>query len=203
MGFFIVMWQRVQVFECLTQFDWPWVPMQWVIRMNQNFRENYTIIRVFRALDWLSSMSGTEVMAQKPRCAQILKKCRSLSLPLAACADSDNSPPGGEHDSELLKPSKNAWSLVACTEKKTFEISVCGFRWASSRWGSVLLFLFFMASSPRQWAEIVAQSLVRFYPGIWIFRALDLFLSVSRANVMAKRPEILCKSSRKIVGKFS
>jgi len=30
-----------------------------------------------------------------------------------------------------------------------------------------------MTSSPGQWAEIVAQNLVVFWAGIWIFRALD------------------------------
>ena len=39
--------------------------------MSQIFRSslfgNYTIIRVFRALDWLSSISGTKIMDQIPK----------------------------------------------------------------------------------------------------------------------------------------
>jgi len=43
------------------------------------------IIRVYRALDWPSSMSKTKVMAQKPRCTQNSKNCsKSMSLPLTA-----------------------------------------------------------------------------------------------------------------------
>jgi len=43
------------------------------------------IIRVYRALDWPSSLSRTKVMAQKPCCSQNSKNCRkSMSLPLTA-----------------------------------------------------------------------------------------------------------------------
>ena len=59
------------------------------------------------------------------------ENCRkSMSLPLAACADSDNSP--REHDRELFEPSRDSWSLAVCTEKK-LEVWVWGFRWVSSR----------------------------------------------------------------------
>jgi len=34
------------------------------------------IIRVYRALDWPSSMSRTNVMAPKPRCTQNSRNCR-------------------------------------------------------------------------------------------------------------------------------
>jgi len=49
-------------------------------------------------------MSGTKVMAQKPRCAQNSKNC--MSLPLAAGAARDNSP--REHARELFEPSKDS-----------------------------------------------------------------------------------------------
>jgi len=43
------------------------------------------IIRVYRALDWPSSMSRTKIMAQKSHCTQNSKNCRkSMSLPLRA-----------------------------------------------------------------------------------------------------------------------
>jgi len=59
-------------------------------------------------------MSGTKVMAQKPRCAQKSKNCRkSMSLPLAAIVASGNSQ--REHDRELFKPLKDSWSLLVCT----------------------------------------------------------------------------------------
>jgi len=49
-------------------------------------------------------MSGTKVMAQKPRCAQKSKNC--MSLPLAAGAARDDSP--REHARELFEPSKDS-----------------------------------------------------------------------------------------------
>jgi len=105
------------VFKILTNFDWPWTPIQLVKNSSQTFCGNYMIIPVYRALDWPSSMSGTKVMAQKPRCAQKSKNC--MSLPLAASAARDNSP--REHARELLKPSKNSWSVLVCTEKNLFR----------------------------------------------------------------------------------
>jgi len=48
-----------------------------------------------------------------------------------------------------------------------------------------------MTSSPEQWAEIVAQSLVVFEGGIWFFGALDRLPSVSGAPVRARRPQII------------
>jgi len=66
-------------------------------------------------------------MAQKSRCAQRPKNCKSL--PLAASAARDNSP--REHARELFEPSKDLRSLLVCNEKKTFEIWVRGFRWVA------------------------------------------------------------------------
>jgi len=129
--------------------------------LDQNFCGNYVVIRVYRTLDWPSSMSGTKVMPPKSHFTPKSENCRkSMSLPLAACANSDNSP--REHDRELFEPLKDSWNLVVCTAKKTFETWVWGFRWVSSEWGKVLLFFGFsyMTLLPRQWAEIVAQSLV-------------------------------------------
>jgi len=74
------------------------------------------IIRVYRVFDWPSSMSGTKVRAQKKNFTPKSENCRkSMSLPLAACADSDYSPT--EHDWELFEPWKDSWSLLVCTEK--------------------------------------------------------------------------------------
>jgi len=52
-------------------------------------------------------MSGTRIMAQKPRFAQKSKKRRkSMSLALATCAVGYNSP--REYASELFEPSKDS-----------------------------------------------------------------------------------------------
>jgi len=59
-----------------------------------------------------------------------------MSLPLAACADSDNSPL--EHDSELFESSKDWWSR-SLHWQKTFGFGLgvwaWGFRWVSSERG--------------------------------------------------------------------
>jgi len=78
------------------------------------------------------------------------ENCRkSMSLPLAACADSDNSP--REHDRELFEPSRDSWGLAVCTEKKPWGLGL-GFSV-----GVVKVGFSFMTSSPRQQAEIVSQ----------------------------------------------
>jgi len=52
-------------------------------------------------------MSGTNVMAPKPRFTTKSENYRkNTSVPLVACADSDNFP--REHDSELFEPSKDS-----------------------------------------------------------------------------------------------
>ena len=80
---------------------------------------NYTLSRVDIALSWPSSLSGTKVMAQKPYFAPKSENCRKcMSLPLAATVARDNLPL--KDASELYEPSKDSWSLLVCTEKKTF-----------------------------------------------------------------------------------
>ena len=59
-----------------------------------------------------------------------------------------------------FEPSKHLWSLVVCTEKKTFEISVWGFRWVSLDWGNVLRFLVILLwlhrpdNEPKLWLKL-------------------------------------------------
>jgi len=79
-------------------------------------------------------MSGTKVMAQKNHFTPKSENCRKcIESSTGGLRDSDNSPL--EHDSELFEPSKDSRSLVVCTERKTFEIWVWGFRWVSSERG--------------------------------------------------------------------
>jgi len=80
-------------------------------------------------------------MAQKPRCAEKSKNCRkSMSLPLAACAASDNLPDA--YATELFKPSKDS-SLVVCTEKKKLEIWAWVLGGCRQDWGMFYYFLIF------------------------------------------------------------
>jgi len=52
-------------------------------------------------------MSGTKVVAQKPHFTPKLENCRNCIVsPIGEFSASDNSPL--EHDSELLKPSKDS-----------------------------------------------------------------------------------------------
>jgi len=108
-------------------------------------------------------MYGTKVMAQKKQFTPKSETCRKcIESPAGGISASDSLPL--EHARELLEPSKDSWSLAVCTERKTFDIWVQGFRWVSLEKGKVLLFFgyFFMTSSPGQWAEIVAENLVAF-----------------------------------------
>ena len=61
--------------------------VQWAKILDQSLFGNQMIIRVYRALDWPSSMSGTKGIAQKPRCAQKSKNCMSLQLAAGAARD--------------------------------------------------------------------------------------------------------------------
>jgi len=137
----------------------PRAPIQWAIPSAQNSPGNQTIIYVSSAPHWPSSTSGTRLMVQKPRFAQKSKNCsKSMSLPLAACAVGDNLP--REYTSELFQPSKDSRSPAVCTEKKTLEIWVWGFRWMSSGLGYVLLFLVIILwrhhpdNEPKLWLKV-------------------------------------------------
>jgi len=96
---------------------------------------------------------------------KIRKLQKSTSFSLAACADSDNSP--GEYDGELFEPSKDTWSLLACTEIKNFEMWAWGFRWMSSVLRYVFLFWVFLLwrylpdNEPNLWLK------VRLDPRLW------------------------------------
>ena len=59
--------------------------------------------------------------------------------------------------------------------------------------------LSFVTSSPGQWAEIVAQTLVVFLAGIWSCRGLDRLPGLSGAKVIVERPLILQGFPRELV----
>ena len=121
---------KLGCFRFIDQFDGPWTPIAWTKILAQTVFGTYTISRVDRAFAWLSSMSGTKVMAQKPHFAPKSENCRKcMSLPLAATVAHDNSPL--EDARELYEPLKNSWSLLVCTEKKNFRF---GF-WVFGGWG--------------------------------------------------------------------
>ena len=68
-----------------------------------------------------------------------------------------------EHASELFEPSKDSWSLVVCTDKKTWDLG-SGFSVGVVRKGVGFAFFscFIMTSSPGQRTRIVVQILVVF-----------------------------------------
>ena len=49
----------------LATFGRPWAPTHWPILLAENFVENKVKIRVYRALDWLASISVAKIMGQK------------------------------------------------------------------------------------------------------------------------------------------
>ena len=76
-----------------------------------SFFRNWTIIRVFRTLDWLSSKSGAKIMPQKPKSGQIFYSYeRKPGVNNTQFVYGHNSPP--EEPRELIKPSKDSWRLV-------------------------------------------------------------------------------------------
>ena len=148
------------------------------------------ISRGYRALDWPCSMYGTNVMAQKPQFTPKSENCRKcIESPTGGISASETLPL--EHARELFEPSKDSWSLLVCTEKKTWDLSSWFSMGLARKRGFAFFDYSFMTSSPEQWAKIVAQSLVVFLAGIWIFRALDGFPSVSGTEVMAIKLQII------------
>ena len=96
-------------------FDTLWLALD-ANPMSQNLGSKFFgNSRVYRTLDWPSSMSGTNVMAQNPILPQNQKN--ALSLPLAPFRYSPL-----EHASELFEPSKDSWRLVVCTEKYFWDL---------------------------------------------------------------------------------
>ena len=51
----------------VAEVTWTWAPIQKAIFLVQGFFGVYDIIRVLRALDWLASISGAKLMAQKTK----------------------------------------------------------------------------------------------------------------------------------------
>ena len=68
--FLLVTSQRSHVFEVMTDFTWPWAPIQWANFFVQTFFRNYAIINVVRALDWPFSISGSRIMTKKTFCSK-------------------------------------------------------------------------------------------------------------------------------------
>jgi len=54
----------------MAYFTRPWTLIQWDNILHQVLFGKYTIIRIFRALDWLSRISGAKIMTQKPKNGQ-------------------------------------------------------------------------------------------------------------------------------------
>jgi len=63
----------------------------------------------------------------------------AFESPIGGLRDSDNSPL--EHDSELFEPSKDSWSLVVCTVKKSLKFGFFG--GCRQKEGRFCFFLFF------------------------------------------------------------
>ena len=121
------------------------------------------IIRVYRAIDWSSYISRTRIMAQKPHSPPKSENCRkSMSLPLAACADCDNSP--REYDKEPFEPSKDSWSLVVYTEKKLLRFGFGVFGGCRQREGRFCFSLVFLLwrhltdNEPKLWLKLWLDS---------------------------------------------
>jgi len=114
---------------------------------------------VFRALYWPFSISGTRFMSQQPRFAQKSKNCKKAwvshwRLARSAITRRENML------ANYSNPRKTREVLQFALKKNFWDLGL----WMSPRFGYVLLFFgySFMTSSPGQWAEIVAQSLVVF-----------------------------------------
>jgi len=50
------------VFAFSAEFTWPWVPTQWAIFLLKFIFGNKVKICIFRALDWVSSITGTKIL---------------------------------------------------------------------------------------------------------------------------------------------
>ena len=128
------------VFKFLSKFDLLWMLIQWAKILAKTVCGNYMISRIYRVLDWPSSMFGTKVMAQKPHFTPKSENCRKRNDSATGVISISFKSPL-EHARELFETSKYSWSLAVCTEKKTFEFWIRGFRWVSLEKRYVLLFL--------------------------------------------------------------
>ena len=132
----------------------------------QDFFGNQAIIRVFRVLDWLSSISGAEIMAQK---AKLGKKCnpheRWPSVYYTHMIYGHNSPAGWAR--ELFKPSKDGESLLVYNKKHCFSFG-CRLHCLCLHDGSMFVHIRFtfpwrhQLLGADQRADFVAQSFIGF-----------------------------------------
>ena len=162
-GFLLVTSQRGYLFEFLAQFNWPWARIQWAIFYGSNFfLETRRSSRSIELLIDLLACLEPEFWPKNPVMHRNPKLQKKQESPTGGLRAGDNSPDA--YARELFKHSKDSWSFVVCTEKKTFEIWVCGFRGRSSGLGYALLFfgLSFMTSLPGQWVKMVAQTFLGF-----------------------------------------
>jgi len=161
-GFLLVTSQRRRVFEFLNHFNQLWAPIQWAIFWLKLFVETKRSNASIEPLIDLVACLEPKLWPKNPIVTQNQKIAECIESPNGGISNSDNSPL--EHARELFETSKDSWSLVVCTEKKTMRFWVRGFQWVSLE--RRVAFAFFgcsiMTSSPGQWAEIVAQSLVVF-----------------------------------------
>jgi len=134
-GFLLVRSQRGHVFEFLTNFDWPWMPIQWAIFWLKFCVETRWSSASIESLIDLLACLEPKLWPKNPILLQnqkIAEKARVFHWRLARIAITRRE---NMIERELFKPSKDSWSLVVCTETKLFEIWIWGFRWVSSEWG--------------------------------------------------------------------
>ena len=106
--FLLVTSKSGQVFECLTHFNRPWAPNP-IRFLAQNCFGNKSIIRGYRPLFYHVYNQGDSL--KTPLCTKIQKLQKK-----------DESPTGGDaYATDLCKPSKDSWSIVACTEKNVLR----------------------------------------------------------------------------------
>ena len=123
------------VFWILTEFDWPWTPIQWAKILTQTFSRNYMIIRVYREplidlLECLEPKLWPKNSVVHKYSITVWVSHRRL---VRHSITHDISP--REYAKELFAPSKDTRSVVVWTEKKLFETGVWEFWWVSSERG--------------------------------------------------------------------
>ena len=178
----------------LAKFTWPWAPTQWAIFFGSSFFGFYAIIQVFRARDWLSSISAVKIMAQKPKCG---KNYTLTNANLGYITPQDitghNSP--SDYARELFKPCKVDKSLVLCYKKNVSVLDLRFFVYVSMMARCLCIFCLYSDDvnipwEVTKWVNFVAQSFFWFLSVIQVYRAHDWFSSVSGSKIIAKRLEI-------------
>ena len=88
-GFLEVMSKRIHVLNISATFGQPWAPTHWPTLLAQSFVENQVKIHVYRALDWLASISAAKIMGQKPSFWHNLKLFRKgmQQIELESCSN--------------------------------------------------------------------------------------------------------------------